>query len=144
MPRVWDEFKVDDNTLTRGKYNYYSGWQYVLDHLRTQNCLTRIGPLIRGLDFRPKHSFNNLFQFMTLIAWCMEQVRSILILHYFNYNNYIDFCKCQFQLQAQRENCTQDVKNVGVKIRKLTYVFPCNMAAANDPEGVKLFGTGGF
>lgn len=74
MPLVWDDFIVDDRTLTRAKFNYYSGWQYVLDHLRTQNCLHRVGPMIRGLDFRPIHSFNNLFQFMTLIAWCMEQV----------------------------------------------------------------------
>lgn len=74
LPRVWNDFIVDDRTLTRAKFNYYSGWQYVLDHLRTQYCLQRVGPMIRGLDFRPIYSFNNLFQFMTLIAWCMEQV----------------------------------------------------------------------
>lgn len=74
LPQVWSSFFVDDQTLTRAKFNYYSGWQYVLDHFRTQNCLNRIGTFIRGLDFRPLHSFNNLYQFMTLISWYMEQV----------------------------------------------------------------------
>lgn len=74
MPRVWSNFIVEDNTLTRTKFNYYSGWQHVLDHLRAQMCLTRVGPYIKGLDFRPVHSFNNLYQFMTLISWCIEQV----------------------------------------------------------------------
>lgn len=74
MPDVWSNFLIDDQTLTRAKFNYYSGWQYCLDHFRTQNCLTRIGSLIRGLEFRPIYSFNNLYQFMTLIAWYMEQV----------------------------------------------------------------------
>lgn len=36
-----------------------------------------------------------------------------------------------------------DLKNVGSRIRSLVYVFPCNMSQANDPEGIKLFGTGG-
>lgn len=74
LPQVWSSFFVDDQTLTRAKFNYYSGWQYVLDHFRTQNCLNGIGTFIRGLDFRPMHSFNNLYQFMTLISWYMEQV----------------------------------------------------------------------
>lgn len=74
MPQVWSNFIIDDQTLTRAKFNYYSGWQYVLDHFRTQNCLARIGSYIRGLEFQPLYSFNNLYQFMTLIAWYMEQV----------------------------------------------------------------------
>lgn len=74
MPRVWQNFVIDDRTMTCAKYNYHSGWQYVLDHFRTQNCLARIGEHIRGLEFRPVFSFNNLYQFMSLIAWYMEQV----------------------------------------------------------------------
>ncbi|KAJ6647067.1 F-box/LRR-repeat protein 3 [Pseudolycoriella hygida] len=116
MPQVWSSFFVDDQTLTRAKFNYYSGWQYVLDHFRTQNCLNRIGTFIRGLDFRPLHSFNNLYQFMTLISWYMEQ---------------------------GRKNASSNTKQIGDSINTLHYLFPCNMAAAHDPEGVKLFGTGG-
>lgn len=45
--------------------------------------------------------------------------------------------------QAKLEKCSREVKFVGQRINKLTYVFPCNMAATDDPDGVKLFGTGG-
>ncbi|XP_037033542.1 uncharacterized protein LOC119072433 [Bradysia coprophila] len=116
LPQVWSNFFVDDQTLTRAKFNYYSGWQYVLDHFRTQNCLNRIGTFIRGLDFRPLHSFNNLYQFMTLISWYMDQ---------------------------GRKNGGSNTVQIGDKINALNYLFPCNMAATNDPEGIKLFGTGG-
>lgn len=116
MPQVWTNFVIDDQTLTRAKFNYYSGWQYVLDHFRTQNCLARIGDYIRGLDFRPVHSFNNLYQFMTLIAWYMEQ---------------------------NRDPNGRDVISVGGRITSLTFLFPCDMAAVDNPDGVKLFGTGG-
>lgn len=46
--------------------------------------------------------------------------------------------------QSRKDTCTREVINVGRRINKLTYVFPCNMAAADDPDGVKLFGTGGM
>lgn len=117
MPQVWSNFVIDDQTLTRAKFNYYSGWQYVLDHFRTQNCLARIGDHIRGLDFRPVHSFNNLYQFMTLIAWYMEQ---------------------------NRDPNGREVISVGGRITSLTFLFPCDMAAVDNPDGVKLFGTGGI
>lgn len=74
LPTVWDNFVVDDRTLTRPKYNYYSGWQYCLDHMRTQNCLARIGRHLRGIEFRPWHSFNNIYQFMTMLSWSMDKV----------------------------------------------------------------------
>lgn len=32
---------------------------------------------------------------------------------------------------------------MGRRIRSLVYHFPCNMSQPNDPEGLKLFGTGG-
>lgn len=27
LPQAWSEFVLGDSTLTRGRYNYYSGWQ---------------------------------------------------------------------------------------------------------------------
>lgn len=27
LPYVWSEFVLEDNTLTRSRFNYYSGWQ---------------------------------------------------------------------------------------------------------------------
>ncbi|EDS35792.1 conserved hypothetical protein [Culex quinquefasciatus] len=73
LPNVWSNFLVEDETLARLKFNYYSGWQPVLDHSRTQNCLLSVGKLFRGLDFRPLVSFNNMYQFMTLMSWAIEQ-----------------------------------------------------------------------
>lgn len=40
-------------------------------------------------------------------------------------------------------NITPEMKGIGGRIRSLDYVFPCNMAYTDDPESIKLFGTGG-
>ena len=29
LPYVWSQFVLEDTTLTRGRFNYYSGWQVV-------------------------------------------------------------------------------------------------------------------
>uniref|UniRef100_A0A182IL67 Uncharacterized protein n=1 Tax=Anopheles atroparvus TaxID=41427 RepID=A0A182IL67_ANOAO len=118
LPHVWSNFLVEDATLGRMKYNYYSGWQPVLDHSRLQCCLLSVGHLIRGLDFRPQVSFNNMFQFMSLISWAMEQ-------------------------NARATGCPREWVGCGSRICSLNYIFPCNMALSEDPESVKLFGTGG-
>lgn len=86
--------------------------------MRTQNCFLRVGRYIKGLDFRPIHSFNNLFQFMTLISWHIEESR--------------------------KEKCPRELRGIGDKIKRLNYVFPCNMPSPDDPTSVKLFGTGGM
>lgn len=85
--------------------------------MRTQNCLAKIGRFIKGLDFRPEHTFNNMFQFMTLLIYYMQESRT--------------------------ENCLSEYFEVGKRIKSLTYLFPCNMATLEDPEHMKLFGTGG-
>ncbi|XP_058833552.1 uncharacterized protein LOC131691285 [Topomyia yanbarensis] len=117
LPNVWSNFLVEDRTLSRLKYNYYSGWQPVLDPARVQLCLLSVGRLFRGLDFRPVFSFNNMFQFMTTISWAIEQNRKP-------------------KLPREWIGC-------GTKIKSLNYIFPCNMASSEDPESIKLFGTGG-
>ncbi|XP_050092027.1 uncharacterized protein LOC126575393 [Anopheles aquasalis] len=118
LPHVWSNFLVEDATLGRMKYNYYSGWQPVLDHSRLQSCLLSVGHLIRGLDFRPQVSFNNMFQFMSLISWAMEQ-------------------------NTSPKGCPREWVGCGSRIRSLNYLFPCNMAYSEDPDSIKLFGTGG-
>lgn len=85
--------------------------------MRTQNCLARIGRHLRGLEFRPEISFNNIYQFMTMLSWSMEK--------------------------GLNSDGPKELLGMGQHIRSLVYVFPCNMAQANDPEGIKLFGTGG-
>lgn len=116
LHRVWSNFRVEDDTLCRRKFNYYSGWQYVLDHMRTQMCLTRVGRYIKGLEFVPTHNFNNMYQFMTQLVFNIQQSR--------------------------RSSCEREYRGVGQHITSLKYVFPCNMAM-RETDDVKLFGTGG-
>lgn len=116
LKRVWSNFLVLDDTLCRRKFNYYSGWQYVLDHIRTQHCFSRIGRYIKGLEFMPTHNFNNMYQFMTHLMYNIQQ--------------------------SKRPDCDYEYMGVGQHITSLKYVFPCNMAM-RETDDVKLFGTGG-
>ncbi|RZC42746.1 uncharacterized protein BDFB_000327 [Asbolus verrucosus] len=115
LPYVWSQFVLEDNTLTRGRFNYYSGWQYVLDHLRTQTCLSQVGKNFRKLTFEPMLNFYNLYEFMNMISWCTEQSLT---------NDNPEF-------------------QVGRNIHTLKFTFPCNMANRDDTERIRLFGTGG-
>lgn len=47
---------------------------------------------------------------------------------------------CSFQ---NRDPKGKEVIHVGGRITSLTFLFPCDMAATDNPDGVKLFGTGG-
>ncbi|XP_071873512.1 uncharacterized protein isoform X3 [Bombus fervidus] len=115
LPRVWSTFTLEDNTLTRGKFNYHSGWQYVLDHMRASACLNRVGRNFRSLVFDPMLNFYNLYEFMNMISWYTERQGS--------------------------DNTS--VAGVGTHIRRLKFTFPCNMANRDDPDSIRLFGTGG-
>ncbi|CRL05674.1 CLUMA_CG018707, isoform A [Clunio marinus] len=116
LKRVWSNFLIEDETLCRRKFNYYSGWNHVLDHIRTQTCLSRVGQYFKQLEFVPTHNFNNMYQFMTLLTFNIQQSR--------------------------RTNCDLEYSGVGKHITSLKYIFPCNMAMRSTDD-VKLFGTGG-
>ncbi|CAG9819405.1 unnamed protein product [Phaedon cochleariae] len=115
MPFVWSRFVLDDNTLTRSRFNYYSGWQYVLDHLRCQMCLSSVGKHFKHLTIQPMLNFYNLYEFMNMISWYTEQ-------------------------RERKENVEL---GVGSNIKFLKFTFPCNMTARADAERIRLFGTGG-
>lgn len=139
LPYVWSRFVLEDTTLTRGRFNYYTGWQviatweqllvtiyyirvfhdicwqYVLDHLRTQMCLSQVGRNIRNLTFEPMLNFYNLYEFMNMISWYVEQSARI---------NF-------------------EMRGVGCNIQALKFTFPCNMNARDESERIRLFGTGG-
>ncbi|XP_054007229.1 uncharacterized protein LOC128891621 [Hylaeus anthracinus] len=115
LQSVWSTFTLEDTTLTRGKFNYYSGWQYVLDHMRTSACLNKVGQNFRSLVFEPMLNFYNLYEFMNMISWYTEKQGS--------------------------DNTS--VAGVGTYIRRLKFTFPCNMANRDDPDRIRLFGTGG-
>ena len=46
-------------------------------------------------------------------------------------------------LQSRKPNAQPEVQGIGARITRLNYLFPCNMASSDDPDGIKLFGTGG-
>ncbi|CAG9760875.1 unnamed protein product [Ceutorhynchus assimilis] len=115
LPFVWREFTLDDHTLTRSKFNYYLGWQYVLDHLRTSLCLQTIGKHIKHLIIKPMMNFSNLYEFMNILSWYIEQ----------------------------SVDTKSTIVGVGQKIEHLKFTFPCNMTTREDDDRIKLFGTGG-
>ncbi|GLV34387.1 uncharacterized protein CBL_00314 [Carabus blaptoides fortunei] len=115
LPYVWSRFVLEDTTLTRGRFNYYTGWQYVLDHLRTQMCLSQVGRNFRNLTFDPMLNFYNLYEFMNMISWYVEQSKRI---------NF-------------------EMRGVGCNIQALKFTFPCNMNSRDESERTRLFGTGG-
>ncbi|XP_033223909.1 uncharacterized protein LOC117177374 isoform X2 [Belonocnema kinseyi] len=115
LQKVWSTFTFEDTTLTRGKFNYYSGWQYVLDHIRVSNCLNKVGKNFRHLIFEPMLNFYNLYEFMNMLSWYTEQQGS--------------------------DNTS--VAGVGTHIRRLKFTFICNMANRDNPDRTRLFGTGG-
>ena len=116
MPYVWSKFTLEDTTLTRGKFNYYSGWQHVIDHIRASTCLNKVGANFKSLVFERMMNFNNLFEFMNLISWYLER---------------------------QGKDDISIGRNVCANVRRLKFTFPCDMANRNAPETITLFGTGG-
>ncbi|XP_054272004.1 uncharacterized protein LOC128992449 [Macrosteles quadrilineatus] len=114
---AWATFVFRDTTLTRRKFNYYSGWQYILDHIRTQQCLSSIGMHIRVLVFSPMINFYNLYEFMNMLSYYAEH--------------------------QGRDRRT--VKGVGSLIHTLKYTFPCNMNPREEDHqrNRRLYGTGG-
>ncbi|KAG5674163.1 hypothetical protein PVAND_004147 [Polypedilum vanderplanki] len=114
LKNVWRNFSVVDDTLCRQKFNFYSGWQPVLDCLRAQTCLTRIGRYIKGISILPTYNFNNISQFMTLLT---------------------------FNIQQSRRGSDPTYFEVGQRITNFKYLFPCNMAS--DQQDLKIYGTGG-
>lgn len=107
---------MEDDTLCLQKFNYYSGWQPVLDCHRSQTCLSRVGRFIRGIEIVPTFNFNNISQFMTLLTFNLEQSR--------------------------RERTDIQYYEIGKRIESFKYIFPCHMNVEEERD-VKLYGTGG-
>ncbi|UYV67467.1 hypothetical protein LAZ67_5000703 [Cordylochernes scorpioides] len=71
--RVWHKFRLGDRTLTRRRFNYYTGYQHTLDHYRTQMCLLKMGHHFRHLVLGPMTNLFNLYEFMTLMSFFAER-----------------------------------------------------------------------
>ncbi|XP_052132942.1 uncharacterized protein LOC113216018 isoform X1 [Frankliniella occidentalis] len=106
LPNTWSTFLVTDTTLTRRRYNYFLGWQQVLDNTRVPFCLQKIGGYIRTLIFDRMIQFQNLYDFMNKFTEFNEAFGSKL--HTLRFN----FC-CDMDME-ERER--QRVYGTGGKV----------------------------
>uniref|UniRef100_T1IND8 F-box domain-containing protein n=1 Tax=Strigamia maritima TaxID=126957 RepID=T1IND8_STRMM len=67
-PRIWRTFQMQDRLLTRRKFNYYLGYEHVLDHYRAQICLRYVGHNFRTIIIRPMSNFYNLYEFLNMLS----------------------------------------------------------------------------
>ncbi|XP_077500696.1 uncharacterized protein LOC144111309 [Amblyomma americanum] len=84
-PQVWSVFILDDRTMTRRKFNYYMGYQHLLDHYRTQICVHKIGRHIRHLLIPAMSNFFNLYEFMVIMAYFGERNNALGHLRRFDF-----------------------------------------------------------
>lgn len=89
--------------------------QFILDHNRTEKCLTSIGMHIRELIFMPMTNFFNLYGFMNMVSQYVEH----------------------------QETPYSPLQGVEFRIQTLKYTFPCNMSAREEHRNRRLSGTGG-
>ncbi|XP_018027591.1 uncharacterized protein LOC108682857 isoform X1 [Hyalella azteca] len=78
FPRVWYTFVLYDNLLTKRKFNYYAGWEKLLDSVRVSTFLTKRGPMIRSLIFKPMENLYNLYEFLNLSHYLKNNVPGVL------------------------------------------------------------------
>ncbi|KAK3857169.1 hypothetical protein Pcinc_036560 [Petrolisthes cinctipes] len=69
FPRVWYTFALHDTLLTKRKFNYCSGWQKLLDHVRVTIFLNRKGMHIQNLIFLPMNNLFNLYEFLNVALY---------------------------------------------------------------------------
>lgn len=93
--RVWNTFILHDRTLTRRKFNYYMGDQYVLDHHRTQLCLHKIARGIRSLIIKPMENFFNLYEFMTILSYYCENYEQLHLIRSLDFKFGVDFLEVE-------------------------------------------------
>ncbi|CAN7937192.1 unnamed protein product, partial [Ixodes hexagonus] len=84
-PQVWSIFVLNDRTMTRRKFNYYMGYQHILDHYRTQICMHKIGRYIRHLLVPAMSNFFNLYEFMVIMAYFGERSNTLHLLRTFDF-----------------------------------------------------------
>ncbi|XP_054162350.1 uncharacterized protein LOC128960302 [Oppia nitens] len=70
--KVWAIFVLNDETLTKRKYNYYLGYERTLDHYRTQIFLNRVGHQLKKIIIKPMVNFFNLYEFMKILSYFAE------------------------------------------------------------------------
>lgn len=79
-------------------------------------CLSSVGRSFKSLTVEPMLNFYNLYEFMNMISWYVEQ--------------------------SEEKNF--EMKGVGCNIKSLKFTFPCHMDSREESERIRLFGTGGM
>lgn len=133
-PNVWSHLIVDDRFLSELTFNYYNGWQFVLNNERLQKYLRQFGRHIKQISIRPRFSFTKFYQFLIAFTWFIDNIQQVLralCLHFFLFS---------FVFHSKIKQ--NDVAAMP-RIRNLSFVFPCDEPIAEDPNGIKLFGIGG-
>lgn len=109
-PQVWSLFVLDDRTMTRRKFNYYMGYQHILDHYRTHICVQKIGRYIRRLLIPPMANFFNLYEFMVIMAYFGERNGALRHLRSF------DFTFACHLLDTEQQRPHENVFGTGGKL----------------------------
>lgn len=76
--------------------------QHMLDHLRTQLCLSTVGRHIKAIIFAPDSNFYNLYEFMSMVSYYAETRNHALL------------------------------SGLGSKVHTLRYTFPCSHATREE------------
>ncbi|XP_054721234.1 uncharacterized protein LOC129231004 isoform X2 [Uloborus diversus] len=101
--RVWETFILHDRTLTRRKFNYYMGDQYVLDHYRMQLCLHKVSRGFRKIIIKPMENFFNLYEFMMILSYYCEKFEQLHLIRT------LDFTfGCEFAAEKSQNSGVDD------------------------------------
>ncbi|KAH9517685.1 hypothetical protein DERF_008330 [Dermatophagoides farinae] len=71
-PTIWTTLIVTDKSFTKRKFNYYLGYQRMIDSFKTQAFLWKFGTNIRRLIIKPMNNFFNLYEFMKILSQFAE------------------------------------------------------------------------
>ncbi|KAK7069064.1 hypothetical protein SK128_017452 [Halocaridina rubra] len=77
-PRVWYTFVLHDELLTKRRFNICSGWQKLLDHIRTSYFVTNKGKNIRTLIFPRMNNLFNLYEFLNISYYLNQRYLGLL------------------------------------------------------------------
>ncbi|OTF76790.1 hypothetical protein BLA29_008421, partial [Euroglyphus maynei] len=71
-PTIWTTLIITDKSFTKRKFNYYLGYQRMIDSFKTQTFLWKFGTNIRRLIIKPMSNFFNLYEFMKILSQFAE------------------------------------------------------------------------
>ncbi|KAH9421104.1 hypothetical protein DERP_010042 [Dermatophagoides pteronyssinus] len=80
-PTIWTILIITDKSFTKRKFNYYLGYQRMIDPFKTQTFLWKFGTNIRRLIIKPMSNFFNLYEFMKILSQFAEHYQPNRLRH---------------------------------------------------------------